>query len=666
MGRFGAVGMKQVRAADMEEGGGNYTLMLKDAKSRHKYQVPLSKLSVALKPPNFDELTLKRPAWSTALMMITRLIPYYWTKNSFNIKVRVIISLSIIFFSKGINLYVPLLFKNIINEATIGVPMKTIMFYGLLLIIQKSVWDIRDVIFQPVTDSATRNVSLETFDHLQKLSLSFHHQKRTGAMIKVIERGTNSIVTLLSLLLFNIFPTLLELATVSVFLLFTYGATFAFINLSSCVFYIMFTLTVTEWRNQFRRLANRKESEASDVRMDSLSNFETIKYFTSEEYELKRYDNALLDYFIINAKARITYFFLNVGQSTIITIGTVMGLLFCTYGASAGALTVGDIIAINTYIAQMFQPLAWLGTSYRMIIQSFTDMESLIELLETKPEIVDEPNALPLLYEGTLPSVEFRNVSFSYKNDDRLLLDDISFVVPPGKSVAIVGPTGAGKSTIFRLLCRFYDVKGGQVLVGGKDVRDVQQISLRQAIGVVPQEAILFHDTIAYNLAFGKRDCSDEELIEAAKRAQIYDFIDQSPEGFSTVVGERGLRLSGGEKQRVSIARTILKNPDILILDEATSALDVSTEKKIQESLNDISQGRTTLVIAHRLSTIINCDEILVLKDGSIIERGNHQQLLAAQGEYHHLWTQQADKISSNSNSSNNSTNSPVNNSYRL
>ncbi|EFA86366.1 ABC transporter B family protein [Heterostelium album PN500] len=654
MARFGGgVSMRSVKQSenqiDLEKG-----LLLEKAEGegdndngKKKYKVPLAKLSVSLAAPTAEELNLKRPSFLTAWVMIKALFPYYWTKNTFSAKVRVVISVSIIFISKAINLYVPQVFTKIINSLPDQVPVKLILWFGLLAVIQKSIFDMRDLVFQEVSNGAIRVVSLETFDHMHKLSLSFHLSKRSGGLIKIVERGTDSIVTLLSLLLFNIFPTILELFTVTLFLLFSYGFYFSMINLTCCIAYVLFTLSVTEYRNQFRRLANKKEREASDIRMDTLQNFETIKYFTSEAYERSRYEEALKQFHQINVQAKSTYVALNTGQSTIIIIGSTLGLLYATYMASLGGFTVGDIIAINTYIAQMFQPLSWLGTSYRMIIQAFTDMENLMDLLNTKPEVDDAPNAVPLSYttaDNELPSIEFNNVSFSYKNGNKIL-DNVSFKVPAGKSVAIVGETGGGKSTIFRLLCRFYDVNEGEILVGQQDIRSVTQVSLRGAIGVVPQDTVLFNDTIAFNIGFGKRDCSDEDLIDAAERAQILQFINNSPEGFGTIVGERGLRLSGGEKQRVAIARTILKNPPILILDEATSALDSKTEKNIQKSLNDISKGRTTLIIAHRLSTIMHCDEILVLKNGTIIERGDHFQLLNLKGEYAKLVEEQNKKI---------------------
>eukprot|EP01133_Synstelium_polycarpum_P012474 gene12474-14635_t len=643
MGRFGAVSYRAVKTLD------NDTHIEMGATDKSGKKIPLSKLSIVNNAPNVAELTLKRPTMEMAKAMVIALFPYYWTKNPVSLRLRVLISVSLIFVSKGINLYVPLIFKNIINSLPDNVPVKAVVMFGALTIVQKTIWDVRDLIFQDVTDGATKTISLETFDHLHKLSLSYHLSKRSGSLVRIVDRGTQSIVTLLSLLLFNIFPTLLELVTVTFFLLFSYGSTFAFINLCACTFYITFTLLITEWRNQFRRLANKKENEASDVRMESMTNFETIKYFTAEASERERYHHALHEFFLISHKSKISYFILNAGQSSIITIGATLGLLFATYSAANGGFSVGDIIAINTYTAQMFAPLSWLGTSYRMIIQSFTDMENLIDLLNTRSDVEDSPNAVPLEFSSgssdgdSLPSIEFENVSFYYKDDVRIL-ENISFSVPPGKSVALVGPTGGGKSTIFRLLCRFYDVKEGAIRIGSQDIRDVSQVSLRGAIGVVPQDTVLFNDTIAFNIGFGKRECEDDELIEAARRAQILDFIEASPDKFSTVVGERGLRLSGGEKQRVAIARTLLKNPPILILDEATSALDSKTEKKIQQSLNDISKGRTTLVIAHRLSTIVHCDEILVLKHGGIVERGDHNTLLEMNGEYASLWYQQLER----------------------
>ncbi|KAK5581686.1 hypothetical protein RB653_001723 [Dictyostelium firmibasis] len=670
MGRFGAVSYRQVRQSEESIDIDS----LKDIEKYNEENEKISRISLAqlsinkinsIKSSVIEELSLKRPSYYMATKMIKSLLPYYWKKNPF--KFRIILCVSIIFFSKLINIWVPLLFKNIINTLPEKVEWHLLVLYGVLFLIQKSIWDIRDLLFQDVNDSATKHINLETFDHLHRLSLSYHLNKRTGSLIKIVERGSSSVVQLLSLLLFNIFPTFVELFTVSIFLLFSYGAEFAFINLTSCVVYITFTLYITERRTKHRRLANKKENEASDIKVDSLMNFETIKYFTAESYERKRYDLALMDFFQTNKKSKISYFFLNFGQSSIIVVGTTFGLALATWRATQNGFTLGDVIAINTFIAQMFSPLSWLGSSYRMILTAFTDMENLFELLDSVPEVSDSLNAKELNLnepdnpsKTILPSVEFRNISFSYpnnKNKQQLssssslslssfpsnpkILDNISFIVPAGKSIALVGSTGGGKSTIFRLLCRFYDVDQGEILINGENIKDVTQISLRSIIGVVPQETVLFNDTIAYNIGFGNREANDDELIDAARRAQILPFIESSPDGFRTVVGERGLRLSGGEKQRVSIARALLKDPPILILDEASSSLDTFTERKIQLAINEVSKGRTTLVIAHRLSTIIHCDEILVLKDSHIVERGSHLDLLSYNGEYAHLWNQQ-------------------------
>ncbi|EAL65909.1 ABC transporter B family protein [Dictyostelium discoideum AX4] len=661
MGRFGAVSYRQVKQSEAD------TIEIDSLKNGdiEKYneendkisRIPLAQLSInkinGIKSSVIEELSLKRPSYFMATKMIKSLLPYYWKKNPF--KFRIILCVSIIFFSKLINLSVPLIFKNIINTLPEKVEWHLLILYGVLFLIQKSIWDIRDLLFQDVNDSATKQINLETFDHLHRLSLSYHLNKRTGSLIKIVERGTSSVVQLLSLLLFNIFPTLVELFTVSTFLLFSYGAEFAFINLTSCVVYIAFTLYVTERRTKHRRLANKKENEASDIKVDSLMNFETIKYFTAESYERKRYDFALMDFFQTNKKSKVSYFLLNFGQSSIIVIGTTLGLGLATWRASQNGFTLGDVIAINTFIAQMFSPLSWLGSSYRMILTAFTDMENLFELLDTQPEVSDSPNAKELNFNDTnnpsktiLPSIEFRNISFTYPNKNKeqqqsspKILDNISFTVPAGKSIALVGSTGGGKSTIFRLLCRFYDVDQGEILINGENIKDVTQTSLRSIIGVVPQETVLFNDTVAYNIGFGNREANDDQLIDASRRAQILSFIESSPDGFRTVVGERGLRLSGGEKQRVSIARALLKDPPILILDEASSSLDTFTERKIQQAINEVSKGRTTLVIAHRLSTIIHCDEILVLKGGHIVERGSHSYLLDFNGDYAHLWNQQ-------------------------
>ncbi|EGC35436.1 hypothetical protein DICPUDRAFT_152232 [Dictyostelium purpureum] len=631
-------------------------------------QIPLSQLSVT----NINnirskesELALKKPGWVMAGKMIKLLLPYYWAKGNLSLKIRVIVCVSIIFASKLLNLYTPILFKNIINNLPAHVPWHWLVAYGLCTLVQKCIWDIRDLIFQDVSDNAVKHINLETFDHLFDLSLSYHLNKRTGSLIKIVERGANSVVQLLSLLLFNIFPTLLELFTVTVFLLFSYGSAFAVINLFSCLLYIGFTLFLTEWRTQHRRLANKKENEASDIKVDSLMNFETIKYFTAEAHERKRYETSLNEYFYVNKKSKVSYFILNFGQAFIIIFGSILGLSLAVWrAAEQPSFSTGDIIAINLYIAQMFAPLSWLGTSYRMILQSFTDIEQLFDLLHTAPDVADSPDATELnLFDHLtghtrLPSVEFKDVHFSYKSSQAGsaknsegnvdVIKGVSFSIPAGKSVALVGSSGGGKSTLFRLLCRFYDVDQGEILVDGQNVKNLTQLSLRKIIGVVPQDIVLFNDTIAYNIGFGNRNATDDQIIEAAKRSQIMEFINKSPEGFKTVVGERGLRLSTGEKQRVSIARALLKNPPILILDEATSSLDTFTERNIQNALNEVSYGRTTLVIAHRLSTIVNCDEIIVLKKGVIAERGTHNQLLELNGEYALLWNEQASKKATN------------------
>ncbi|KYQ93460.1 ABC transporter B family protein [Tieghemostelium lacteum] len=596
-----------------------------------------------------EELHLKRPSWEMITSLWRTLFPYLWSKNSNSIKIRVILSISSVFLWKLLNLLVPVIYKNIIDQLPNSMPWQWLLCYGVLVLVQKNIWDFRDIVYQPVTDNALRNVNLETFDKVHSLGLSYHLSKKSGSLLKTTEKGSYAVVDLMHVILFDTLPTFIEIIMVTVFLWCSYGYTFACINVFSVLVYSVFTFMITEWRNQFRRIANYKEGQSTDIRSDSFTNFETLKYFTAESFERHRYDIALLDYYSTNMKAKWTYILASMGQASIAAVGTVVALTFATWKATGNnQFSIGDLVAINTLIMQVFEPLQWIGSSYRMIMKQFTDMENLVDLLNLKPEISDIPDAQDLDLSDSngdtiLPSIHFNNVSFSYKTETATvkILDGVSFRVEPGKSVALVGPTGAGKSTVFRLLCRFYDVDDGEVLVENQNIKNITQLSLRQAIGVVPQDTVLFNDTIAYNIGFGKREATDEELIDAARRAQILPFIESSPDGFLTLVGERGLRLSGGEKQRVAIARTLLKNPPILILDEATSALDSLTEKKIQQSLNEVSKGRTTLIIAHRLSTIIHCDEILVLKNGIIAERGTHNQLLSIQGEYANLWNQQ-------------------------
>ena len=466
----------------------------------------------------------------------------------------------------------------------------------------------------------------------------------TGHVISILQgKGTSAATTLLNLLLFTISPTLLEVIMVCGVLWASYGGIYSAITFCTIGGYVAFTLFITEWRTALRREMNDKDNVVNDKAVDSLLNFETVKTFTAEAHEINRYDGALTDYFNASIKSTRSLAVLNIGQAAIISVGLTLAMIFAGKKVADGEFAVGDLVAINAFIIQCYTPLSWLGTAYRMINQSFTDMEKMFDLMNEQAEVRDDPDAPDLRV--TDGRVEFENVCFSYSSDKKIL-QEVSFVIEPGKMVAVVGGSGAGKSTLARLLLRFYDLDSGRILIDGQDIKHVTQRSLRQAIGVVPQDTCLFNDTIGYNIQFGRRDASPEEIETAAKRAKIHSFIENSGEGYETLVGERGLRLSGGEKQRVAIARTIMKNPHILILDEATSALDSKTERQIQESLYEVSQGRTSLVIAHRLSTIVGADLILVVKDGKIVERGTHHELVEMQGEYSSMWQQQQDSSS--------------------
>ena len=486
-----------------------------------------------------------------------------------------------------------------------------------------------------------RTVALQVFRHLHALSLRFHLDRRTGGLSRAIERGVKGIDFLLRFTLFNILPTLVEIGLVCGILLVSFGWTFALVTFLSVLSYIAFTLAVTEWRLKYRREMNRTDSEANTRAIDSLLNFETVKYFGNEPHEARRFDEAMARYEKAAVRSQVSLSLLNIGQGFIIAIGMCLVMLLAALGIRDGSLSIGDFVLLNTFMMQLFQPLGFLGMVYREIKQSLIDMEKMFELLTVHTEVPDRPGARPI--EIADAHVQFENVEFSY-DPERKILKGISFEVQPGKTVALVGPSGAGKSTISRILFRFYDVQEGRVLIDGQDIRDVTQVSLRDAIGIVPQDTVLFNDTVLYNIRYGRPEASDDEVHEAARLAQIHDFVAGLPDGYRTMVGERGLKLSGGEKQRVAIARTILKNPAILLFDEATSALDSQTEQDIQAALRKVSQSRTTLVIAHRLSTIVDADEIIVLRDGLIAERGRHAELLAGDGIYADMWRKQQEQ----------------------
>jgi len=572
------------------------------------------------------------------------LFPYLWPKDSAEMRARVALAVVFLIAAKGANVAVPLIYKEAIdalsgNVATVIVlPLGLLFAYGLLRVLALGFGELRDAVFAKVAQRAIRSVALRTFRHLHRLSLRFHLERQTGGLNRAIERGTKGIEFLLTFVTFNVAPTLVEILLVCGILWALFDFRFAAITFVTIGGYGAYTLFITEWRTKYRRIMNQTDSEANTKAVDSLLNYETVKYFGNEAHEAKRFDRSLQRYEKAAVKSKTTLSLLNIGQAAIISVGVVLVMLLAGQGIVDGKLTIGDFVLVNTYLIQLYMPLNFLGSVYREIKQSLTDMESMFSLLRVNAEVEDRPDAVPL--NVTRGVVRFENVEFDY-DSRRKILKNISFAVPEGKTVAIVGSSGAGKSTLSRLLFRFYDVDRGRITIDNQDIRDVTQASLRAAIGVVPQDTVLFNDTIFYNIAYGRPDAAREEVEAAARMAQIEGFIRSLPDGFETRVGERGLKLSGGERQRVAIARTILKHPKILLFDEATSALDSHTEKEIQESLRAVSMNRTTLVITHRLTTVIDADEILVLDDGLIVERGSHDRLLAANGRYAAMWARQ-------------------------
>jgi ABC-type transport system involved in Fe-S cluster assembly fused permease/ATPase subunit len=580
--------------------------------------------------------------------------PYIWSGDRRDLKLRVAAAMVLLLAAKLVTIAVPFTFKwatdALTGEGTapvapsawlvwaLAAPILMTIAYSATRILMAVLTQMRDGIFAQVAMHAVRRLAYRTFEHMHQLSLRFHLERKTGGLTRVLERGRNAIETIVRMVIMQLVPTIIELALIVVVLLYQFDWRYVVVILAVVALYMAFTYQATEWRINIRRRMNDSDTDANVKAIDSLLNYETVKYFVAEEREAARYDRSMARYEKASVQAYVSLAVLNAGQATIFTIGLAAVMVMCAYGIKQGTNTIGDFVMINAMMIQLYQPLNFMGMVYREIKQAVIDIERMFAMLAREPEIQDKPDAKPLAIKRG--AIRFENVSFAYE-PDRDILKGVTFEVPAGHKVAVVGPSGAGKSTISRLLFRFYDVSGGRISIDGQDIRDVTQKSLRAAIGVVPQDTVLFNDTIRYNIRYGRWEASDAEVEEAARLAQIDDFIRLSPKGYETEVGERGLKLSGGEKQRVAIARTILKAPPILLLDEATSALDSHTEKEIQDALERVSENRTTLVIAHRLSTIVGADEIIVLDQGVIVERGSHHQLLAKGGLYASMWNRQ-------------------------
>ena len=580
------------------------------------------------------------------LRALRALAPYLWPAAEPEMRVRVVGALGLLALAKLANVGIPVIYKHAVDSLdpagpagiALTVAIALIVAYGMARILAQGFGELRDAIFAKVVQRATRVLGLETFRHLHGLSLRFHLDRRTGAVSRAIERGGKGIEFILNFMLFNIVPTFIEILLVCGILWALYDPRFAVATFATIAGYVLWTLLVTEWRTQYRRAMNTTETESSSKAVDSLLNYETVKYFGNEEHEAKRFERSLRRYEDAAIKSKTTLSLLNIGQGAVIATGLVAVMALAAQGGAAGTMTIGDFVLVNAYLIQLYMPLNFLGFIYREIKASLADMEAMFALLRESPEVVDPPGAPPLAVAGG--EIEFRDVVFAY-DPRRPILKGVSFRVLPGKKVAIVGPSGSGKSTVSRILFRFYEIQGGAVLIDGQDIRSVRQASVRAAIGMVPQDTVLFNDSIFYNIAHGRPGASADEIEPAARLARIHDFVKGLPDGYKTAVGERGLKLSGGEKQRVAIARPILKNPKILLFDEATSALDSATEQEILKSLREVSEQRTTLTIAHRLSTVVDADEILVMEDGLIVERGGHAELLAREGVYASMWRRQ-------------------------
>jgi ATP-binding cassette subfamily B protein len=577
----------------------------------------------------------QRSDWQT----LQTLFPYLWRYRA-----RVVIALACLVLAKLATVSIPLILKEVVDHLTVQrgalltVPLGLIVAYGLLRLVSTALGELRDAIFAKVAQGAIRQVALETFNHLHKLGLRWHLGRQTGGMTRDISRGTRGIGSLLSFMLFNILPTILEITFITIILVTLYDWRFAVVTLGTLTAYIVYTIAVTEWRTRTRRQMNEQDSRANTRAVDSLLNYETVKYFGNERFEAARYDESMAQWERAAIQNEKSIGILNSGQSAIIAIGVTLLVWLAADGVVRGTMTLGDLVAVNAFLIQLYSPLNVLGMAYREIKQALTDMEKMFSLLHEEAEITDRHDAVALA--TTAATLRFEHVDFGYEKS-RQILFDMDFTIPAGQTVAVVGSSGAGKSTLSRLLFRFYEADRGCVRINGTDVRDLTQESLRAHIGIVPQDTVLFNDSIYYNIAYGRPGATREEVVEAARAAHILDFVESLPNGWETSVGERGLKLSGGEKQRVAIARTLLKNPPILVLDEATSALDSRTERAIQGELAAIAANRTTLIVAHRLSTVVDADEILVMEQGHIVERGSHRELLARDGIYARLWALQ-------------------------